>query len=285
MITKELNTDLKRGIFYVLLSWLFFTFMTTLAKVTAPHTTTPMILLFQNGVSLLLILPWMRKENFKTERKGLMAARALFGLANFGLLLLAVQSISLVNAMLLCNAAPLFIPLVDWIWRRSPINTKLWPGILLGFLGILFILHPRFDLSVGALYGLGSGICLAVAMLSVRRLSHSDETKTILFYYYLIATVCALFLSCFYWETPSAMTLANLIGIGCLSAVAQYLFNKSFTFAKAVNLGPFNYSAVVYSVFVQWYLWGDIPSSIAFIGILAVCGGGILTVLFSKPVH
>ncbi len=281
-MTLQLNFNLKRGILYVLLSWLFFTLMITLAKVTAPHTTTPMIILFQNGISLLLILPWMRKEDFKTQHKELMALRALFGLANFGLLLLAVQYISLVNAMLLCNAAPLFIPLVDWLWRRSPINLKLWPGLLLGFFGIVLILQPQLQLSIGALYGLGSGICLAVSMLCVRRLSHSDDTKTILFYYYAIATACALFLSFFYWKMPTAPILINLIGIGCLSSVGQYLFNKSFTFAKAVNLGPFNYSAVVYSVLTQWYLWGDVPDSLAFVGILAVCAGGIFTVLFSK---
>ncbi|HEY5259258.1 MAG TPA: DMT family transporter [Rhabdochlamydiaceae bacterium] len=282
-VTKILNFDLKRGVVYVLLAWLFFTLMTTLAKVTSQHTTTPMIILFQNGISLLLLLPWMRKGDFKTDHKGLMLVRALFGLANFALLLFAVEYTSLVNAMLLCNAAPIFIPLVDWIWRRSPINAKLWPGILLGFVGIVLILNPQVELNEGVLFGIASGICLAVSMLCVRRLSHSDDTKTILFYYYAIATVCAFIWSLFYWELPSTSILINLVGIGCLSAMGQYLFNKSFTFAKAVNLGPFNYSAVVYSVLTQWYLWGDVPSWIAFIGILAVCAGGIFTVLFTQP--
>jgi len=43
----------------------------------------------------------------------------------FTLLFMAVQQTSLVDAVLLNNAAPLIVPFAVWIWLKIPINHQL----------------------------------------------------------------------------------------------------------------------------------------------------------------
>src|SRR5512144_2120508 len=76
---------------------------------------TGMIVLFQNGISLVLLLPWALRQgttDITTRRLPMHIVRAISGLLSQALFFIAVREMSLVDAVLLVNAAPLFIPLV-----------------------------------------------------------------------------------------------------------------------------------------------------------------------------
>jgi hypothetical protein len=86
---------------------------------------------FQNFISWLIIIPWIFLHgihSLKTQRAGLIFVRSIGGLFAFAFLFMAVQRTSLVDAILLNNAAPLIVPFAVWIWLKIPINHKLWPG-------------------------------------------------------------------------------------------------------------------------------------------------------------
>lgn len=277
---------LKWGIFFILVAWLAFSVLTTLSRFASASVSLATIVFFQNFISLVLILPWVFRNGMqplKTERLGLIIFRGFAGLIGFFLLFLAVKSTSLVDAMLLNNTGPLFIPFVVWIWLKIPINHKLWPGIVGGFIGIIFVLHPGAEIiNPGAFFALISGFTLSLIMVSVRLLSYTERSHTVLFYYFLIASLAPLPFAIYEWTSPTLIVWIELVCIGLLSMFGQWCFLRAFHHAKPSQLGPFCYSAIIYSALIEWAIWDKVPNLWAWIGIFLICFGGIWTILFSR---
>lgn len=278
-------SSVKWGVFFILLAWLTLTLMATLSKFASQGSSLPMVVFFQNFISWLFVLPWVYRHGFsslKTERFGLILLRSLAGFIGFFALFAALHFISLVQAMLLNNLAPILIPFVIWIWKRSPINHKLWPGILVGFWGVALILKPgSLHFNLGTLLGFITGVTGAISMVSMRILSYTEKTHSVLFYYFLIGSLFSFPLTLFFWHAPTAIVWVELIGIGVLSAFAQWFFMRAFHHAKASILGPFCYSTVAYSALIQWLVWAQIPDFLTWAGMGLICSGGIWTILYS----
>ncbi|NGX27014.1 MAG: Riboflavin transporter [Chlamydiae bacterium] len=280
--------DRKKGIIYVLISWVFFTTMIALSRIAIEKTSVPVVLLFQNFISLLVITPWMIRKGKKSLYLSKIRAiiiRTLAGYLCYAFIFLAVQRISLVNTVLLSNSAPLFIPLIIWIWRGVKINKGLWLGILIGFFGIAFILRPTGQLiNMGALFGLGAAICISISAIAKRRLVKTEPVLTILFYYFLIGTLLSIPFSYETWKTLDKETLLLLCSIGLLFVCGQFFFSNAFKYEKPSFLSSFNYSAVIYGALLQWIIWGNFPDWCTIMGIVVVCIGGILTITHGKKI-
>jgi len=281
--------QLKAGISYILAAWLFFTLMTIVTRfvsVTVPIAT---ILMFQNLIGLVTVLPWLSKHGWgllRTDRFGLILFRSLVSLIAIAFSYLAVQRTSLLNTMLFNNASPLWIPFVVLVWRKIPINHALWPGLIGGFVGIIFILNPGKDLiQLGSFFALIAGFLQSFNMVSVRVLSYTERNHTVMFYYFLICSIACFPLSIYEWKMLNATEWGQIVLVGILFTLGQWAFVRAFHYAKASQLGPFCYSAVVFAVLIDWGLYGQIPSLWSWIGIALVCGGGIWAIMFNKPIE
>ncbi len=270
------------GATLVLLAWIFFTSVIALSRTASAKSSVPTVLFFQNFVGMILILPWVikgEKKGLQLSKIGLVVLRSLAGYINYAFVFLAVKRIPLVNVVLLSNAAPLFIPLIIWLWKRVHLSKGLWTGVIIGFVGIAIILRPTEEIiNIGALFALGAAICLSISMIVQRRLAKSHPVQLILFYYFLIGSILSLPFSFETWGALDGSTLLLLLGIGVLFATGQMLFAASFKYEKPSFLSSFNYSAVVYGVLIEWFFWGHLPSWITIAGILVVCTGGIITI-------
>lgn len=286
--TRSHRYRLIIGISYILLAMLFLAILSLISRYTSKNVPLSTILMFQGFIGWALVLPWLYThgwETLKTKRFGLIFFRSFIGgVGGFALIFLAVQKISLVNTMLLSSAGPLFVPLVFRIWRKVPINHFLWPGVLGGFIGIALILQPTATIvNPGAFFALAAGILLSFNIVSNRLLSYTERNHTVMFYYFGITALTCFPLSLYQWIWPSFWDWWGIITIGIFTAVMQWFNFRAYHFAKASVLGPFIYSAVVYSAILDWAIYGEIPNFIAWIGIALVCAGGIWTIVFNRP--
>jgi len=277
-----------KGAAFVMISWIFFTSVIALSRIASETISIPTILLFQNFVSMIIILPSMIKKGGKSlylSKIGVIVLRSLAGYINYAFIFLAVQRISLVNVVLLSNTAPLFIPIIIWLWKRVKIGKSLWMGIVIGFIGVAFILKPNHvSLSVGSLFALGAAICLSISIIAQRRLVKTEPIHTILFYYFLISVILSLPFSFETWHSLNGPSVLILILIGVLFAMGQLFFLNSLKYEKPSFLSSFNYSAVVYGVLIEWLFWDQFPNWMTIIGLIIVCTGGIITILRGRQI-
>lgn len=254
----------------------------------AAHLSTGVIVFFQNAISLLLFLPWVLRggvAGMKTRRWGMHILRAVTGLLSQALMFIAVKRMPLMNAVLLANSAPLFIPVLSWAWLRQRVSFVVWLSVLAGFVGIVLILHPSAAIlqNPAALLATAAAAFSAVALVSVNQLSSTESTKRILFYYFLISSLAGAPFAARAWKMPSPHAWLLLCGIGLFMAASQLLIILAYRHASAERIAPFNYSVVIFSGLIGWLVWHNTPGLLALAGVVLVTLGGVLSTKFGGP--
>jgi drug/metabolite transporter (DMT)-like permease len=254
----------------------------TLAKVSGQYTSTGVLLLFQNLICLIFVIPVALRggwSSLRTTKLGLHILRAAMGTACWYALFFALTQIPLANATLLTYSAPLWMPLVAWVATRQPVSRWTWLGAGLGFAGVLLVLQPSsHSFTIGEASALAGAVFLAVAMMSVRWLGATEPITRVLFYYFLLSTVMSVPIAVFDWKPFPAHTLAWLIGLGLAQMFSQILIVVAYRYASAEKVGPFIYSVIVFTALIDWIAWGHPPTLFTYVGMALVIGGGIVAV-------
>jgi drug/metabolite transporter (DMT)-like permease len=281
--------SLVLGIVLIVAAFLCVAVMSAFGKA-ASAVPTAAITFFQSFISLLVFLPWVLRrgtQDLQTKKLPLHIARALAGLLSQALYFWAVRELSLVDAVLLVNAAPLFIPLVAYFWDRTPVTPAVIGSLLVGFVGVVMIIKPSPALltNPSAIIALSAALFSAIALCSVHKLSGTDKPDTILFYYFLIASIATAPFAIATWKPLTGTEWGLLAGVGVTMAAAQLLIILAYEYASASQIAPFNYSVVIFSGMIGWIVWGNTLGLVAIAGIVLVCAGGILSIVLSKPAN
>jgi drug/metabolite transporter (DMT)-like permease len=280
-----MKRQLFLGILLIVSAFFCVAVMSAFGKAAA-SVSTATISFFQSFISLLVFLPWTLRhgiKDLKTIQLPLHIARALSGLLSQVLYFWAVKEMTLIDAVLLVNAAPLFIPIVALVWNRTPITPAVGISLLVGFVGVVLIIKPGEELftNPSALFALSAALFSAIALVSVNKLSGNNQPDTILFYYFFIASLATLPFAIANWSEPTTYQWGLLLGVGVFMAVAQLLIILAYQHATASQIAPFNYSVVIFSGLIGWAVWQEPLGWISGVGILMVCVGGILSILLA----
>ena len=277
--------DLRRGALLMIASGLLFSAMGALVKHLSVGLPNEMVVFFRSAMGLLALLPWVLHRGIgqlKTAKLGGHLGRGLAGVSAMYCYFYALAHLPLGEAVLLNYSTPLFIPFIAALWLGERLSSRLWMAIGTGFVGIVLILKPGLSLFTPvSLIGLASGMFGALAMVSIRRLSKTEPTLRIVFYFSLVCTVVSAVPLVWCWQTPDPDLWILLIGMGALASLAQLLLTRAYAHAPAAQVGPFTYSTVVFAASIGWVFWSEIPDLPSFSGTALVCLAGILTIRFA----
>lgn len=277
--------NLRRGALLMLASGLLFSTMGALVKYMSAHLPNEMVVFFRSAMGLLALLPWVLHRgvgHLKTRKIGGHLWRGLAGVAAMYCYFYAIAHLPLAEATLLNYSTPLFVPFIAAAWLGEKIPRKIWTAIITGFVGIVLILKPGLDLFTPvSLIGAASGLFAALAMVSIRRLTHTEPTLRIVFYFSAVCTAVSAVPLLWRWQTPDPGLWVLLIGMGALASLAQLLLTRAYSHAPAAQVGPFTYSTVVFAAAIGWMFWGEIPDLLSFGGTALVCLAGIMTIRFA----
>lgn len=244
----------------------------------------PLLLLsLQYGISFLVFIPSAVKQGpavLKTEHLGLQIFRSLAGSVCQLLFFIAVKSLPLMDSVLLSNAAPLFIPIVVWIWLRKPVSAVVWLSLGIGLAGIVLIIKPGPQMfqNPASLIALAAGVCSAIALVATNKLSETEIPTRILIYNFGVSTLLLMPVSIWAWKPLTSREWLLMIGVGAFYALTQYLIIRAYHYATAAETSPFNYSVVVFSGLLGWMIFGNVPPVSALFGTILICLGGILSI-------
>jgi len=276
----------KKGALFVLVAATSYACMSAIVKVGAGLTVNQFVFM-RNFVCLLVILPTLFMSKEKVLRTAVFpthVVRACAGLLNMYCFFYSVHYILLSDAVLLSNTMPLFIPLVMWVWHHKKFKKALLPGLILGFLGVLLILHPgRALFHPAAFLALASGLFMAISFAGIRELTKTETISSILFYYFAISTALSLVPFVITWKMPSLLGWELLVSVGLFAAIYQYFVTKGYENASPSKISPLIYFAVVLSAFFDWIFWKYPPNLLTFAGLVLVVVGAIFCV--RKDVH
>ena len=275
------------GALFVLGSSLTFAVLGALVKVVACSLNNEMVVFFRNLCALLFILPWVCYSRppggIKTTCFQIHLIRSAAGLGAMYCFFYAIAHIRLSEAFLLAATAPLFIPLIAYIWIREPVSHRIRWAILIGFGGIVLILKPGLAVFQPiAVVGLGAGLFAALAMVSIRRMSASEPTIRIVFYFTFLGTLISGVPLLWSWQSPEPKIYWFLVLIGLLAAVGQFLLTKGYGLAPAAQVGPFTYVNIVFAAFFGWLFWEESLDALTWFGAFLICTAGVVAARRTK---
>ncbi len=156
-----------------------------------------------------------------------------------------------------------------------------------GFLGVLIILAPGGSepLSVyyllallGALFGAGINV-------TIRMLSSSERTETILLYQALVLFTALIIPTVIWWTPPTLEQWGLLTVIGVSGTAAQFLVTRAYQIGEASALAPLDFTLLLVAVITGFAFFGEIPDWRTMLGAMIVVGATLYTIRRNSAPH
>ena len=118
----------------------------------------------------------------------------------------------------------------------------------------------------------------AGTVIQTRRLTDSETTSAIVFYFSLICALAGLVTLPFGWVMPNWIELAGLVMIGVLGGLSHLMLTESYRYAPASVVAPFDYVALLWAFFFGYVLFGEIPTLHVYVGAAIVAASGLFVI-------
>jgi drug/metabolite transporter (DMT)-like permease len=132
--------------------------------------------------------------------------------------------------------------------------------------------------ALGAIAALAGAFCSAGAALQVRRLTATERTGAIVFYFFILASGLSLLTLPFGWLLPDRDDLLLFVLVGTLGGVGQILLTESYRHADTSIIAPFEYTSMIWALLIGWLVFGDLPGAAVMVGGSIVAASGLLIV-------
>jgi drug/metabolite transporter (DMT)-like permease len=226
---------------------------------------------------------------FRTKRPFGHVTRGCISVVGMFLNFAALARLPLVDAIAISFAGPFVTVALAALILKERVRTYRWWAVAAGFAGVVVMLWPYLDVgalvsagstatTVGAACAVSSAVANSCAVIQTRRLTDSETTSSIVFYFSLICALVSLLSLPFVWRTPSAPDFAALVMLGMLGGLSHLLLTESYRYAPASVVAPFDYVALLWAFFFGFVLFGEIPSPYVYAGAVIVAGSGLYVI-------
>lgn len=287
MTESQHKQHLPTSILFAVIAALSFATMSLFGKIIGDKASTDTVLFARFSISLIILIPWVIRHPhaaLKVAHPKKLLWRSCFSLLSFACFFYALRFITLTNAIVLNNTFPLFVPIVALIHSQIKTSRKVWYGIIVGFIGILFVMQPDIHiLDPYSFIALASGIFGAIAIVMIRHLTKTVSTLQILFYYFVFNTLATAIFLPFKWQTLQSEIMLLLLGVGICGALYQLFSTLCFAKAPVRLVSPILSIVIVAGgLLADLLMWGTLPNFLGFLGILCIVLGGTLSIYFGQ---
>ncbi|MEN8720505.1 MAG: DMT family transporter [Oceanococcaceae bacterium] len=277
------ETNIPLGVRHAIVAALGFSIMGALIKLAATELSTPVITFLRNLFGLVFLLPVLARapwQELKTTRPGLHLLRTVVGLVAMYSFFFAIARIPLAEAMLLNYAAPLYVPLIAWLWLKERPARGIGPLVLLGLVGVGFIVQPQGTgvITPVSLIAVMAGVFAGWAFVTIRKLSATEPAPRIVFWFGVFSVLLTALPAWWFWEAPSLRAWLLMLGVGLFATVAQISLTRAYALIPAAQAAPLNYLVVVFSMIIGWLFWDETLGAMSFFGAALVVGSSVLAV-------
>ena len=268
-----------KGIIFMLLTCVIVTTNAILIKTLGQELNTFQVVMLRCFFTLMITLTFnfhLGKTLFRTNRPKMMAYRSTLTftvvVANF----FAISHLPLIEVTALLFSKPLFLIVLAAVFMGERIRIFRTSATIVGFIGILIILHPwDTAISVGLKFAHFAALIAAFSMSVLAILSRimtKDHNPTTLVFYANAGTVLLCMVPALYfWTTPSWCQLIFIAGLGITTFCAQYCMISAYKYAEVTVVTPFEYIRIIFAAIVGYFIFSEIPDTWTIWGGTLVC--------------
>ena len=281
------------GILLKIISALAFTLMAATIKFVSDSYPVGQLIFFRSAFALIPLLIWLAWSDVlvnavRTKSLKGHLLRSIIGVTGMFFGFAALGYLPLSDAVAIGYAAPLIVVVMAAFVLKETVRAYRWSAVGIGFVGVILMLTPQFGVvdatianenrALGATFAIFAALCTAGATIQVRRLTATERTGAIVFYFSLFSTVIGLATIVLGWTMPSLTDFGILVVIGILGGIGQILLTQSYRFGDASLIAPFEYTTMIWALLLGWFVFGDWPQAIVLTGAAIVIAAGIFVI-------
>lgn len=115
----------------------------------------------------------------------------------------------------------------------------------------------------------------AIAVISVRRLSQTESTATLLIYQAVFVGVLAAIPLFWLWVTPDLPGLLLLLAMGAIATVGQWVGVKALRLGEASVVGNIQYVQLIFAAILGYLFFSEVPDTYTLVGAAIIIGSSI----------
>ena len=252
-------TSTSKGIVLKLISTVLFTVMAALVRFLGARYPIGEVVFYRSAfaiVPVLAIYAWRGElaSVVRTERPLGQAGRGIISIigmfCNFG----AAARLPLDGINAISFTSPLFSVALAALVLKERVRIYRWSAVIIGFLGVLVVLSPHVSgdelvfavanaaTVAGLIFALTGAFANAGTVIQTRRLTQSETTSSIVFYFSLSCALAGLVTWPFGWISPSGTEFAGSDQHRHAGRHRAHLLTESYRYASASIVAPFDYT-------------------------------------------
>lgn len=275
-----------QGAALLAVSALLFSIMGVLIREASATVNNENIVFFRNLIGVVFFLPLILSRGLrplKTKRLKSHLLRTSYGLAAMYCFFYAIAHLPLTDAMLFTYSAPIFTPIIAYLWLKEPLTKRMLAFSLLGLIGVVLVAKPSSAIFNSlSLVGLAASILAATAFVSIREMSDTEPAFRMVFYFSFFSSLISAVPLLWAWQPLSSEQLILLCSAGLMAAFAQIIMSRAYSLAPPGIIGPVAYLAIIFAGIFSLLRWNEVPDLTSIIGAALIFSASILTLLLRK---
>ncbi len=295
---------MARGILLKLLSMFGFSLVSVFVKLSHGGYPIGELVFFRSFFALAVLIGWLAMQGafptaiFTRDPVGHFL-RGLIGVWGMVFSFISLGLLPLADATAIGYASPLIVVVLAALLLGEQVRIYRWSAVAAGFLGVMVMLweHLGADTgtsatmtsfgvtrgTLGSMTAIIGAACAAGAAIQTRRLTLSEGTGAIVFYFSGLTTIfgalfClaaglwpsflpgADFMLAQQWVTPDWHDAIVLVMLGVAGGFAQIFMTESFRHADASIIACFDYTSMIWAVMFGLLIFGEQVSPYILIG-------------------
>ena len=223
------------------------------------------------------------------HNKPLLFVRGTVGTAALMCVYYAVTTLPLAEATILQYVHPIFTALLGVLFLKERIQQSTMICIAFCLAGLFVMVQsnsgsdvvssvdselPLLSIVVALCGALGSSIAYVI----VRKLSQTEDSSVIIFYFPLVALPISTFLIWDDFVWPSVFLTIMLILVGIFTQIGQYGLTKAMQTQAAGKASAYSYVQIVFSALLGVWIFNEIPSIWTYLGGGLIVTGALINV-------
>src|SRR5262245_46922161 len=226
---------------------------------------------------LVPLLLTRRIRELRPVRYRMHLLRGVLSLVVMGGFVYSVRVLSLADAYSIFLSAPLIVTALSVPLLGERVGWHRWAAICVGLAGVLAMLRPSASnlITLGALGALVSAIAYSLNAITLRVLTRTDSTAAVVFWTIVLMTIFSSLIAAHEWVPVRKEHWTSLVGIGAVGAFGARMLTEAFRAAPPPVVAPFEYTALLWGVAIDWLFWDTLPATRVYVGGGIVIASGL----------
>lgn len=285
---NSINSMIPIGVRFMVLSAFGFALMSATVKHVSLHGIPVFEIVAARAlVSLVISYLDVKRKGISVwgNNKPLLFARGAVGTMALMCVYYSVTTLPLAEATIFQYIHPVFTALLAVFFLKERIQSSTFICIALCLLGVYVMVRPEtgpdaehalpmFSVMIAILGAFGSSIAYVI----VRKLSQTEDSSVIIFYFPLVALPASILLIGDQFVMPDLYLTMMLVLVGVFTQIGQLGLTKAMQTQEAGKASAYSYVQIIFSVVLGIVFFGELPLAWTYLGGALIVTGALINV-------